>query len=104
MPSYALNNLTAPDAYTQASTLYPLPVLDHINLDVANQAIYWSICETNALTSDLSGAWQPEVFMAPGSRTIVRPNMIGIRVRAAVRASQLPVGQPQAQVTAEGVQ
>lgn len=104
MPSYAINNLTAPDQYTQAGTLSPLPLLDHVNLDVANAAIYWSINQTNALTTDLSGSWQPEVFMLPGSRTLARVGMVGIRVRAAVKAANLPTGQPQAQVTVEAIE
>lgn len=104
MPSYPLNNITAPDNYTAASTLYPLPVLDHINLDVQNAAIYWSIAETNDLTTELSGSWQPEVFMIPGSRVITRPNIIGIRIRAAVPLAQIPAGSSQAQVTAEAVE
>ena len=115
MPSYPLNNITAPDVYlgagqtaqngagagTGPATLYPIPVLDHINIDVFNGSIYWSIAETNALTTDLSGAWQPEVFMAPGSRTITRPNIVGFRFRAAVLAVNL--AGLQAQVTAEAV-
>jgi hypothetical protein len=104
MPSYALNNITAPDKYGKTSTLDPLPVLDHINIDVTNQAIYWSIKQTNQLTTDLSGAWQPEVFMAPGSRSISRHGVVGIRIRAAVAAANLPAGSTQAQVTVEAVE
>jgi hypothetical protein len=104
MPSWPINNLTAPDQYTAASTLYPLPILDHVNLDVANQAIFWSIAQTNDLTTGLSGAWQPEVYMTPGSRSISRQGIVGIRVRAAVPAASLPVGLVQAQVTVEAVE
>lgn len=107
MPSYALNNITAPDAYTPTggtATLDPLPVLDHVNIDVVNQAIYWSIKQTNDLTTNLSGSWQPEIFMLPGSRTLTRVGMVGIRVRAAIPAAQLPVGATQAQVTVEAVE
>ncbi len=104
MPSYPLNNITAPDQYTPASTLFPLPVLDHINIDVANAAIYWSIAQSNDLTTNLSGAWQPEVFMLPGSRSITRLNMVGVRIRAAIPAAQLPTGSAQAQVTVEAVE
>lgn len=104
MPSFPINNLTAPDAYNQASTLYPLPLLDHINIDVYNTSIFWSIAQTSQLSTDLSGAWQPEVFMAPGSRTIQRSNVVGVRFRAATPAASLPTGQAQAQVTIEAVQ
>jgi len=104
VPSYPINNLTAPDTYTAASTLYPLPVLDHVNIDVNNQAIYWQIAQTNDLTTGLSGAWQPEVYMAPGSRTITRQGIVGFRFRAAVAAGSLPAGSVQAKVTVEAVE
>lgn len=104
MPSYALNNITAPDNYNKASTLWPLPILDRINIDVANGGIYWSIAQTNSLTTDRSGAWQPEVFMSPGSRTLSRAGAIGIRIRAAIPAASLPAGSSQAQVTVEAVE
>lgn len=104
MPSYMLNNITAPDNYTAASTLDSLPPLDHINLDVANQAIFWSIKQTNDLTTDVTGAWQPEVYMSPGSRPLYRSGMVGIKVRAAKAAASLPAGAFQAQVTVEAVE
>lgn len=105
MPSYPLNNVTAPDnAPTAASTLDPLPVCDHINLDVTNAAIFWSIKQTNNLTSPQTGAWQPYVYMAPGSRPIQRFGIVGFRFYAAVPQAQLPVGGLQAQVTAEAVE
>jgi len=103
VPSYMLNNITAPDSYASSSTLDNLPVCDHVNLDVQNGGIYWSIKQTNDLTTDLSGAWQPEVFMATGSRSLSRSGVVGIRVRAAVPAAQLPSGTSQAQVTVEAV-
>ena len=104
MPSYALNNVTAPDNYTAGSTLDNLPPIDHVNLDVANGGIYWSIKQTNNLTTDLTGSWQPEVYMLPSSRTITRAGIVGIRVRAAVPAGSLPAGASQAQVTVEAVE
>lgn len=104
MPSFALNNITAPDKYVGSSTLDQLPVLDHVNLDVSNGAIYWSVKQTNDLTTPLSGAWQPEVYMIQGSRTITRRGIVGIRIRAAVAAGSLPAGATQAQVTVEAVE
>lgn len=104
MPSFPINNLTAPDQYGVTSTLYPLPLIDHINLDVTNGGIFWSIAQTNDLATEMSGAWQPEVFMGPGSRTISRENVVGVRFRAAVAAANLPAGSTQAQVTVEAVQ
>jgi hypothetical protein len=103
VPSFPINNLTAPDQYTAASSLYPLPILDHINIDVTNQGIYWQLAETNPLTTDLSGSWQPEVFMSPGSRTITRAAVVGVRFRAATAAASLPAGGAQAQVTVEAI-
>lgn len=104
MSSFPLNNITAPDAYTAAATLEQLPVLEHINLDVVNAAIYWSLKQSSNLATDVTGTWQPEVFMLPGSRTLRRAGMVGIRVRAAVPAAQLPAGASQAQVTVEAIE
>lgn len=118
MPSYALNNFTAPDKYlppattalngagvlTGPATLYPLPLLDHININVQNSAVYWSPFQTNALTTDLSGTAQQEVYLPPGFMLIQRANLVGIQVRAAVPALSLAVGVLQAQVTVEAVE
>lgn len=97
MPNYALNNVTTADQYTAPNTLAPLPVLDHVNIDVSNAAIYWQLQQTNDLTSDRSGSWQTEVFMSPGSRTLSRAGMVGVRVRSAAP------GVP-AQATVEAVE
>lgn len=119
MPSYSLNNVTAPDIYLAAgqagvngvgaavgpATLAFLPILDHINIDVVNGAIYFSLQQTNRLSSPNSGTFQPETFMAPGSRTITRVGVVGIRIRAAVLAVNLqPTSPGQAQVTVEAVE
>lgn len=103
MPSYMLNNITAPDQYQSTSTLDNLPVLDHVNLDVSNQGIFWSLKQTSDLTTDITGAWQPEVYMLPGSRILDRDGVVGIRIRAAIAAANLPAGGSQAQVTVEAV-
>jgi len=92
--SYALNNVTTQDAYTAATTLDLLPPCSRVNLDVNNTAIYWSV--KLAVAGTQLGAWGPDVFMSPGSRTLQRSNIVGIRVRSAV------AGKP-AQVTAECV-
>jgi len=109
VPSWALNNITAPDSYTNTSTLQNLPVLDHINIDVYNAAIYWQPKEVLGATNigitapDTLGTWGTEVYMTPGSRSIIRPGLVGIRVRAAVLAANLPYGTSQAQTTIECV-
>jgi hypothetical protein len=116
--SYPLSNFTAPDAYlppgqtatnsagalTGPATLYNLPVVDHVNLDVLNAAIYWSIAQADPLDANRAGRWQSEVFMAPGSRVIQRAGIVGVRVRAARLANQLTAGALQAQVTVEAVE
>lgn len=105
MGSWALNNVTAPDAYSTAATLDNLPYPSWVNLDVANQAIYWQLKQASGPTPMYTeGTWGTEVYMVPGSRTLLRQKMRGIRVRAATPAAQLPAGQAQAQVTVEAVQ
>lgn len=110
MGSWAINNVTAPDAYTPSgqvggATLNNLPVLDHINIDVTNQAIFWQLQLTDPVALlETQAAWDQEVYMTPGSRSLYRPGMCGIRIRAALTAASLPAGAFQAQVTVEAVQ
>ena len=108
MSSWSLNNITAPDAYTSGpggSTLDNLPVLDHVNIDVANGGIFWQLkLAAPGPVAPESGNWDNETFMLPGSRTLQRRGMVGIRVRAAVPVAQLPAGATQAAVTVEAIQ
>jgi hypothetical protein len=118
MPSYSLNNFTAPDAYlapgatgtnsraqtTGPATLQMLPLLDHVNIDVANGGIYFSLLLANSLDANASGgSWQPETFMLPGSKSLTRSGLVGIRVRAAVTGANLAAAATQAQVTVEAI-
>lgn len=100
--SYNINALTAPDAYTTASTLQNVPI-SSIMLDVANQAIYWQLQIRSPGQSNSAGIWEDtETYNTPGSRNISsdRDNEItGIRFRAAVKAANLPAGATQAVVT-----
>lgn len=99
---WAINNLTAPDAYTAQSTLDNLPYPPSINIDVANSAIYWQVKQVLSRSSLFTeGTWQEETFMLPGSRSIYRPGIRGFRFRAAIAAANLPTTADQAQVTAE---
>jgi len=100
--SWALNNITAPDAYTAASTLTNLKGVTRINLDVTNAGIYWQL-QRSSHPSGLytEGSWDTEVFMSSGSRSLFRGGITGFRVRAAVPAASLPAGVSQAQVTVE---
>lgn len=102
--AWAINNLTAPDNYSSASTLQNLPYASAVNIDVANAAIYWQILVADKPSGLFTeGTWQEETFMLPGSRSIYRTGIRGFRFRAAVAAAQLPAGGTQAQVTAEAV-
>lgn len=102
--AWAINNLTAPDSYTTQSTLLNLPDITSINLDVANNAIYWQVQQVASRSGLFTEAtWQEATFMLPGSRSIYRPGIRGFRFQAATPAAQLPAGATQAQVTVEAV-
>lgn len=96
--SWALNNITVPDQPNASSTLINLPFPSKINLDVYNAAILWQLNQVTS-PSGLSteGTWGEPVFMAPGSRSLFRPGVRGIRIWNAV------AGAP-AQATVEAVQ
>lgn len=102
MPNSALNAVTAPDQYATTATLDTGNWIDHFNLDVANQAIYWQMKQASRPGENPQMAsWQAEVYMTPGSRSITRPGMTGARFRAATAAASLPSGATQAIVTLE---
>ena len=104
MPNSALNAITAPDAYATTSTIDGGQFIDHFNIDVANQAIYWQMKQASRpFDGPQMATWQAEVYMLPGSRTITRPAMTGARFRAATPAASLPAGATQAVVTLEVV-
>lgn len=102
--SWPLNNQTAPDTYTPASTLDNLPFPTRVNIDVANQAIYWQLKQASGSGLSTEGTWGQEVYMTPGSRTLSRTGIRGIRVRAAITAANLPAGATPARVTIEAVE
>lgn len=103
MPNASINKLTAPDAFTTASTIAPGRAVDHINISVSNQGIFWQLFEYTQPQSARAGYNTSEVFMPPGSVTIDREGICGIRVRAAIAAASLPAGQAQAVVSVEAV-
>lgn len=121
MSSYALNNIVAPDNYEtprptgnqsgpQGSTLDNLGITDHINIDVYNGGVFFQLKQADVpgranphIIHENLATWQTEVFMASGSRTIDRPGVTGIRLRASVPAAQLPAGTNQARFTVEAV-
>ena len=99
--SQALNLLTAPDNYTPAATIEGVPI-HRVLLDVANQAIYWNLKLTAGGVP--GGQWDgTEVLMFPGSKQIIRPGIVGVRVRALNPAASIPAGSFQAVVTVEAV-
>lgn len=99
--SWALNNITAPDAYSSSATLLNLNGVTRVNIDVANGGIYWQLQRSTGSGLYTEGSWDQEVFMATGSRSLFRTNITGVRIRAAVPAASLPAGTSQAQVTVE---
>lgn len=102
--SWAINNLTAPDNFTDAATLDNLPWPSSVNIDVANQAIYWQIKQVSSPARlHTEGTWQEATYMLPGSRSIYRTGIRGFRFRAATPAASLPAGASQAQVTVEAI-
>lgn len=98
--SYTINALTAPDSYSTASTIENVPI-NSIVLDVSNQGIYWQL--KLSLGTGSGGVWETsETYMLPGSRPIQSDTpgeIVGIRVRAAIPAANLPAGANQAIVT-----
>ncbi len=102
--AWAINNLTAPDAVSAASTLDNLSGVVGVNMDVANQAIYWQVKQvTSPGRLYTEGTWGEPTFMLPGSRSLYRTDVRGFRFWAATPAAQLPAGDIQAQVTVEAV-
>lgn len=99
--AWALNNVTAPDQYSDAATLQNLNGVTRLNIDVANQAIFWQLKLPRGSNLFTEAAWDQEVFMLPGSRSLFRPGVVGVRIRAAIPAAHLPVGGSPAQVTVE---
>jgi hypothetical protein len=99
--AWALNNITAPDQYDDAATIQNINGVTRVNIDVANQAIFWSLKLAGGTGLYTEGTWDQEVFMLPGSRSLFRPGIVGIRVRAAIPAADLPSGASPAQVTVE---
>jgi hypothetical protein len=105
--NYALNQIVAPDPPnpTKASTLTVGVFVHHFNIDVLNQGIFWQLQSTPLPTDPPQmGTFQAYafVYMPPGSRTILRPQVTGIRFYAAMAAASLPAGN-QAIVTIEAV-
>jgi hypothetical protein len=108
MPSnYALNNVTAPVGapigvgLPGCSTLAIGQWVYSFNVDVVNSSILWQLQGVALPTGDPQMAdWTPFAWvqMTPGSRTLSRNGVTGIRFYAAN-----PTANPQAIVTIEAV-
>lgn len=101
MPSWALNNITAPDNYAPGSTLDSLPPCS-INVQVLNQGIFWQIRQVSTPSRLYTeGTWGTETLWLPSDGPIYRDQARGFRFRAATPLASLPAGALQAQVTVE---
>jgi len=102
--SWEINNLTAPDFYTAASTLQNLPNISSVNIDNANSAIYWQVQQVTSRSGLWTEAtWSDEKYMLPGSRSIYRAGIRGFRFRAAIPIANIVPPAMQSQVTIEAV-
>lgn len=104
--SWAINNQPAPDLYTADATLELSGLsrgLDHINVDVAGNSGIYRQLKLLVDPDGREGLWSAEVYQAPGSRSLFRRGLVGIRFRAATPAAGLPIGAAQATVTIEAV-
>jgi hypothetical protein len=95
-----LNNVTTQDAYVAATTLDGFPPAARVTIDVylsevVPSAVYWQL-RVGQGPHENPGNWEDEVFMGPGSRTVSRTWITGVRVRSA------KAGKP-AQVTIQTV-
>lgn len=93
--SWPLNNITTEDAFPADHTNKCLEggPGSRVVIDIYNAAIYYQLkCDPKGAVGQ--ARWMPEVFAAPGSRSIVRRGIFGVRCRSAAK------GVP-AQVTME---
>ena len=108
MPTVAINALTAPDAYTAASTIDLGRPITYIRIDVANQAIYWQPkidlwSGTGIGRGTPSGDWDMATYLLPSYSVFRQANLVGVRFQAAIPLASLPVGATQAVVTVRAV-
>jgi hypothetical protein len=73
--SYALNNVTTADAYTDATTLR-CPGTTRLLIHARNAAIYYQMGVGRP-----ASVWQDEVFMVPGTAGLIR-TCDAVRVRS----------------------
>jgi hypothetical protein len=74
-----LDNITTTDAYTEDSTLGPVPTAESIAIVVANASVFAQIAATDA-AGTIQG-WGPELLLTPQSTVLTRAQ--GVRFRSA---------------------
>lgn len=87
--SWALNNVTTKDKYEAATTI-ETGLAKRATIDVYNKAIFVSVL-TEPRGVKGQAQWQPERFAAPGSLTLARKGLFGVRVRSAVKGEAAQV-------------
>lgn len=91
--SWPMNNITTEDNYPAERTSKCLEggPGSRVVIDIYNAAIYYQLkCDPKGGAGG-QARWQPEVFAAPGSRSIVRRGIFGVRCRSAVKGTAAQV-------------
>lgn len=91
-----LNNVTAPDAYTNAIQIVGAFGV-RLRILVSNQAIYYRVGQNNA-----GGGinWNSAEFFLPPGFYSLDETIDALQIRAAIPAAQIPSNEMQAQVSA----
>jgi hypothetical protein len=80
--SWALNNITTANAYTEANTLLT-GTARRLRVSVNNAAVYRQ-CLVSRTGEAGQAQWQPEAFLTPGTESLSLKGLFGVRVRSAV--------------------
>lgn len=94
--SAALENFTAPDAYSEAVGFLRCQGTVRVRINVSNQSIFWR--RGFGLVGGNVGGWEPEEELPPG-RYSLNDQCDAIQIRAAVPAKSVPPESLQAQVS-----
>lgn len=89
--SWTLNNVTTKDKYEDATTI-STGLGKRAAIDVYNNAVFVSVL-TEPRGVKGQAQWQPERFVAPGSISLARKGLFGVKVRSAAagKAAQVTV-------------
>lgn len=80
--AYSLNNATPGVAYAATATLEGLEPCVKVNFAVSNGLVFYQIKTASFGIHGASGTWLPEVALVPGSKSVTRNGITGVRVRA----------------------